>query len=133
LNNIEIILLKLRKEQMNQAVEESIHTLEVEAGRVGRFIENLLQFAKKPRLRLQRISMEVVIEEVIAIYGPEAERRGIRIELDWPLDLPPVSLDASLMYQVLNNLIKNSLETTADPSLIRISGEIETDYLRVTL
>lgn len=133
LNNIEIILFKLKREQMSPVVEESIRTLQVEAGRVSRFIENLLQFAKKPHLRLQKISLEAVIQEVIAIYGPEAEKRNIRLELDWPAELPPVLLDASLMYQVLNNLVKNGLETGSDPSFICISGEIEANYLKITV
>lgn len=133
LSNIEIILLKLRREQLSSIVEDAISTLEVEAGRISRFIANILQFARKPQLHLQRISMEVVIQEVLTVHDSEMQSRGIRIELDWPSDLPAVSLDASLMYQVLNNLVKNSLETATDPSLIRIEGRLEEDCLRLTL
>ncbi len=133
LNNIETILFTLKREKMSPVAEQSIHTLEVETRRIAKFIENMLQFAKKPQLRLQRMGLDAVIQEVVFVYGAEAERRGARIELDWSPDLPPVQLDASLMYQVMSNIIKNSLETAKDPTIIHIVGEKDDNFLQVTI
>ena len=79
------------------------------------------------------MSIESIIEEVVFVYRAEAEKRGMRLEVDWPTELPPVNVDSGVMYQVLNNLVKNSLEAMTDSGKIRIEGGIEEEYLVVRI
>jgi signal transduction histidine kinase len=133
LNNVGMTLSTLQGEALSQRGEKALQILEKEALRVRKFIYNFLQFAKKPELRLQKIPLDALIQEVLAINQPDAEKRGIDLQLEWPSHLPPVNVDTRLIYQAVNNLLKNSLEAMTDPGTIRIKGEIEGDHLLVTM
>jgi len=133
LSNIEITMYTLKLETLSEGGSVSLEMLGRESGRVRAFIRNFLQFAKKPELNLQKIPLESTFRDIMMLQGPRSASRSIDIELDWPADLPDVFIDAHLMYQVFNNLIKNGLEAMTGPGRIRIAGEVEGDQLRITM
>jgi two-component system sporulation sensor kinase B len=124
LNNVGMSLSLLKDETLSQKGSKALEILEKESVRVREFIHNFLQFAKMPELRMTKIGLEPIIKEVLAVHEPEAEKRKIRFRLDWPPDLPEINADRRLFYQVMNNLIKNSMEAMLDPGIIRISGTV---------
>jgi signal transduction histidine kinase len=130
LSNMALSIMMLRREQLSASGERSIVILVKESARVKTFIQNFLQFAKKPELTLQRISVGEVAKEILALVGPRAEAGSVALSLDWPPDLPLVSADGRLVYQVLNNLIKNSLEAMTGQGEINIGGAVEDGWLR---
>ncbi|RLB83126.1 MAG: hypothetical protein DRH17_03475 [Deltaproteobacteria bacterium] len=133
LNNVGMIQATLKGEALSPTGKNALKILEKESARVREFIHNFLQFAKKPELRLERRSIDAMIREVLLIHQPDTEKRGIHLELNWPADLPPVNVDPRLMYQVLNNLVKNSLEAMTDSGNISIEGRIEGEHLVVRI
>lgn len=133
LNNVGLTLSALKEERLSTRGKKVLEIMERDSERVREFIHHFLQFAKKPELHLKRVSMEGIIRDVLLIYQPEAEKRGILFEFNWPSHLPPVSADPRLMYQVLNNLIKNSLEAMTDSGNIRIDGDIQGATLQIQI
>jgi two-component system NtrC family sensor kinase len=133
LNNVGMVLSTLKRETLSPMGEKSLQILVKESGRVKEFIHNFLQFAKKPELRLSKTSVHAIIREVLFVHQPDAEKRGIRLDLNWPSDVPPVNVDARLIYQVINNLVKNSLEAMTDSGKICIDGKIEGEHLLITM
>lgn len=133
LNNIGMAILVLRSEALSPKGEKILGMLEKESDRVRDFIHNFLRFSKKPELRLQRMPMDPLIKEILAVYQLDAKERGIRLELDWSPDIPPIDIDPGLIYQVVNNLIKNSLEAMTNPGTISIKGKIDTRHLLLKL
>ena len=133
LNNVGLTLSSLKEEALSEGGKRAIGIIEKDAERVRGFIQNYLQFAKAPDLNLVRISLDKIVREVYTIQKPAADKKEIRLDLDWPSNLPPVMADSRFIYQVFTNLIKNSLEAMVDPGQIRISGEIDAEYLRVNI
>jgi len=133
LNNAGIVLSTLKGEALSPTGKKSLEILEKESARVREFIHNILQFAKKPELRLSKTSLHAIIREVLFVHQPDAEKRGIRLDLNWPSDVPRVNVDARLIYQVINNLVKNSLEAMTDSGKIRIDGKIDGEHLLITV
>ncbi len=133
LNNVGLILSTLKGETLSPMGEKALEILEKESVRVREFIQNFLQFAKKPELHLERESIDRIIREVLFIHQPDAEKRGVRLELDWPPDLPSVNADARLMYQVIDNLLKNSLEAMTNSGSISIEGSIKGEHLLIRI
>lgn len=133
LNNVGLTLSILKGETLSPRGEKALQIIEKDSVRVREFIHNFLQFAKKPELHLERESIDRIIGEVLLIHQPDAEKRGIYLELNWPSNLPPVNVDPRLMYQVLNNLVKNSLEAMNGPGSITIEGRINRDYLLLSV
>ncbi|NVL90523.1 MAG: sensor histidine kinase [Desulfobacterales bacterium] len=133
LNNLGMALSTLKNDALSQKGVATLEILKKESGRVREFIHNFLQFAKKPELRLNRTSIDSIIREVLFIHQPDAEKRGIHLELNWPSNLPTVNIDIRLIYQVINNLIKNGLEAMTDSGKIRIEGKVEREHLLITI
>lgn len=137
LSNIALSLRNLKREQLGPRGTTSIEMLEKEASRVRSFIQDFLQFAKKPVLKLQKVDLDEMLREVVAFHRPEACGRGVDLECEGLSGLPPIPADARLLYQLFNNLIKNSLDAMTEPGVIRIEGTMEAaevgDMLRVSL
>ncbi|MBU0988099.1 MAG: sensor histidine kinase, partial [Proteobacteria bacterium] len=133
LNNIGMALSAFKGETLSGRGEKALGILEKESARVREFIYNFLQFAKKPELRPTKISLDLIIKEVLAVHQSEADQRQITLDLDWPAELPRVDADARLMYQAVDNLVKNSLDAMTDSGSVRIEGRTRNNYLYVTV
>jgi len=133
LNNLGLTLTLLRNEKISSKGEGVLAILDKEAIRIRGFIENFLKFAKVPELHLAKTSLENIIRETVILQQAEIDKRGIDFQFKWPSDLPYVQVDSSLVYQIFNNLIKNSLEAMPDSGIICIEGMINGSYLQITL
>lgn len=71
----------------------------------------LLTLSEAGRLELdiQASDLVRIVHEVADSYRARAEARGVRIEVDAPLDLPEIDLDPVRYRQALTNLVTNSL------------------------
>jgi signal transduction histidine kinase len=133
LNGIHMVLGGLKKEPLSQKGEKTLKIIEKESGHLNEYIHKFLQFAKKPALRLQKNPLDLIIKEILTIIRPEAEIKGITVTLNWDASIPLVSIDAGLMRQVFNNLIKNSMEAISDTGSITITGNIENENLVIAV
>jgi two-component system NtrC family sensor kinase len=129
LNNVGLTLAILKGEELSQKGENALDILEKDSKRVSQFIHDFLQFAKKPDVHLERVSIDKTIREVLFVHQTSAKQKGIQLDLNWPSNLPPVNIDTRLMYQALNNLVKNALEAMGGPGKISIGGRIEGESL----
>jgi signal transduction histidine kinase len=80
-----------------------------------------------------KVSLEPTIQDIPAVYGREAEERGVRFEIEWDPELPLVDADLGCMHQVLTNLVKNSLDAMSGPGVIRIEGSVDGEFLQVVV
>jgi signal transduction histidine kinase len=133
LNNVGAALQLLKSESLSLGSKKALEILEKDAGRVRTFIQNFLRFAKKPELHRQRVSLEVTLRELLFMVRDQAESKGVRLNLDWPPGLPDVNVDLNLIHQVLNNLVKNSLEAIAEQGRIEITANVAGDYLQIRI
>jgi two-component system NtrC family sensor kinase len=133
LNNVGMILTLLKGEPLSRKGSKALEVMDKESARVREFIHNFLQFAKMPELRITKISLDPIIKEVLDVHQPEAEKRQIRFQMDWTPDLPEINADPRLFYQVMNNLIKNSVEAMSDSGIIRIKGTLQEAKLCVAV
>jgi two-component system sensor histidine kinase KdpD len=99
-----------------------LRTVEEEAGRMSRFVANLLDMT---RLEAGAITLKrepADLSELIgsAVYRVKEQIAGFRIEYDIDPDLPLIDLDVLLMEQVLINLLDNAAKYAPSSSTITI-------------
>ncbi len=133
LNNIGMVTMMLRDQPLDEGGRNALGILERESVRIRKFIGNFLQFAKRPTLNLQKAAMRAIMTEVLDVQQLIAREKGIGIDLRLPADIPPLNVDVALIYQVLSNLLKNSIEAMDRPGCITVEGEVEDGYLRLTI
>jgi signal transduction histidine kinase len=79
-----------------------------EADRAAKIVRNLLVFAGSRRLALRSVSMNVVLQKVIALRTPAHRAVGIEVVRHYDDKLPRVKSDPLLLHQVFLNMIMNA-------------------------
>jgi C4-dicarboxylate-specific signal transduction histidine kinase len=78
----------------------------------------------------ESIDVQNLIEDLLAMHGPSMVKHGVTTECDFAT-LPRITLEKSKLLQVLDNLIKNALESMAitqrDQHVLRIASRAEGD------
>jgi len=77
--------------------------------RMGRLIEDLLTYAKTPRVRAAAVAvpLEPIVQHIATIFAERISSTGTRLEIVRPLAAP--GGDPTLVGQILNNLVDNAL------------------------
>jgi len=86
----------------------SLTTIQKEVARLDEILEDFLRFARTGELDLEKVSMNVLVEEVVAFLIPEAQARGVQIETFLDSNLPELHLDRARMKQLILNLLINA-------------------------
>lgn len=102
-----------------------------ELERLGRLLEEFLAYARPRPPRLQPAALQPVVDRVLALLGPEAERRHVRLTVDGSGGDTSAAIDAEQITQVLFNVVLNAIQ--ASPEGGRVSICRWTDAGHVTL
>ncbi len=91
-----------------------------EVGRLDGLVAEFLAYARPRQPELQTADLSVVIDHVIRLLTPEAERAGIRLERRADDDLPFARMDPEQIQQVFFNLVLNGLQAGPPGSAVTI-------------
>ena len=58
----------------------------------------------------EQIDLQVILEDLLAIHGPSLVKNAVKVERDYE-DLPTATIEKSKLLQVLDNLVKNAIES----------------------
>ncbi len=93
-----------------------LQRIEIETQAMARLVEELLELSRLESgvlsLRLDRVNLDDLLQEVINRLAPAASEKSIALELDLPELLPPARADLKRIEQVLMNLVHNAIKFT---------------------
>ncbi|NUO81596.1 HAMP domain-containing protein [candidate division KSB1 bacterium] len=124
LTPIQLALYRLKQrlpESMvaQEAVRESLQSIEEELASFKHLAEEFSSFARLPRAELKPENLNEIVQATAHLY--EADSRA-RLELQLAPELPACVLDREQIKRLLNNLIKNAMEACANQNaVIRIA------------
>ncbi|MGB8647398.1 MAG: ATP-binding protein [Anaerolineae bacterium] len=81
-------------------------------------------------IKLVEVPVTQLVEEALALLHPQAERKGLSVEIDVPSDLR-VLADATAVNKVLRNLIHNAIKFTAALGCIQIHARRKGDNVEI--
>ncbi len=114
-----------------------LHTMQVNALRLLKLINNLLDLAKveSRRLELRRWHVEVgrLAADIVAGARPLAERKRIALEGSGLESLPGLHADPDALEKILINLLGNALKFTDPGGRIQLSGEVDGDGVHLVV
>ena len=110
---------------------ELLETAWEEAGRLNRFVGNLLDMTRLEAGGVKPNLEECDIQDLIgcAVATFESRRQGRRIDIRVAPDLPMVRLDMVLMIQVLINLLDNALKYSPMDAPVEIAAQVSGKHL----
>jgi two-component system phosphate regulon sensor histidine kinase PhoR len=116
-------LIALGKVKTPETGREYAEIITRESERLGRLIDNVLDFARiergKAAYDFHAGDLAEVVERALDFYRYRLEREKMRLEVELEPGLPPVRLDENAMTLALLNLLENAVKY-ASPGMVRV-------------
>jgi nitrogen fixation/metabolism regulation signal transduction histidine kinase len=99
-------------EPSRQLLTRSVNTIVTQVQALKTLINEFRDFARLPTARLIPIDINELVTDVLALYGHELERGTLQVDLRE--GLPWILGDATLLRQVVHNLVQNALDAVTE-------------------
>ncbi len=97
-----------------------LRSIDSEMRRIQRVTEDYLQFARMPKPRRERISLNDVISQGLSFMDSLFAATGVRVESDLDGSLPPINGDGGQLWQAVLNLVRNAIEAMPDGGTLTV-------------
>ena len=84
-------------------------------------------------LDVQETEINMLIEEIIAVFSPLADEKGVKLNQQLPSKPILLQVDGRRLRQVLHNLLSNALRHTTTDEQIMVMVQPETTSLTITI
>ena len=107
--------VQLLEEQLegspDRGVAENLAVVKTELTRIGGVLDSFRDFASVEKLSRSEANLAEIVERIVRLIRPQAERQGVQVVVEPSVDpLPHVSLDVAKLEQVLLNVVLNGLD-----------------------
>jgi signal transduction histidine kinase len=111
LTSVKMRLFSLgRTLELSRDQSEDFEVISEEIGNIDNIVRNFLEFSRRPKLKIQRISPSDVAEMALQLLKHRLEAYNARVEVKREDLLPEVEIDPEQIKEVLVNLIINACE-----------------------
>jgi signal transduction histidine kinase len=119
------------------ASAETYQQIHVEADRLNRLVDDLQELSRVEshayELELKPVDVSSLAKIVTKRLAPQAEAKGIFLDLELPPDLPRVLADEDRAVQVLTNLTGNALRYTSQNGRVTLSAKRSNDEVQISV
>ena len=102
-------------------VNKHVDIITNEIQRLDQVLNGFLRFARPDELKLQPVSLAMIISDVVTTVTPQAETQRVVVKSDCPRDLPEINADPGMLRQALLNLALNGCQAMPDGGTLRIA------------
>lgn len=119
-----------RDDELISYIDDILEAVE----RCGTITKQLLGFARKFDIRIQKVNLSEVISEVLVFHDKEAAYRNIKVYVDVPQDMPPIETDRGKLQQILVNLVNNAFQAVDNGCILEIQASpAGSDKVHITI
>ncbi len=124
LTSVNMRLFSLERSlELSQTQQEDFEVISEEVRHIDTIVQNFLEFARPPKLKIQSISPSEVVDMALQLLRHRLESYGVQVELDREHRLPMIEADPEQLKEVLINLLVNGCEAMGQGGLIVIREE----------
>ena len=116
-------------------LRREVQTIYREADRAAKIVRNLLVFAGSRRLARRSVSLNAVLQKVLALRADACRTADIEVVRHYDEHIPRVQSDPSLLHQVFLNMVMNAeqaIASTGGGGRIEISTSVNKARDRIT-
>lgn len=117
-------------------LRREVQTIYREADRAAKIVRNLLIFAGSRRLSRRSVSLNAVLQKVLALRAAACRAAGIEVVRHYDESLPRVQSDPLLLHQVFLNMVMNAehaIAATGGGGTIEITTAVKVDRIVATV
>jgi signal transduction histidine kinase len=104
---------------------EHIDTILDSVERCGMITRQLLGFARKFDIKIQKVNLKQIISDVLIFHKKETEYRNIGVHVDVPEDIPEIETDRGKLQQIMINLVNNAFQAMDNGCCLDILASYE--------
>jgi signal transduction histidine kinase len=102
----------------DQAIEH-VNVIANEIRRLDSVVQGFLKFSRPEDLKLQPVELKSLLDEVMPVVQPEAERRGVVVSIECER-VPDVNADPAMLRQAFLNLALNAVQAMPNGGTLRV-------------
>lgn len=112
----------LERKDPHDAVKSTVRSLTREISRLNGLLGDFRSLSRREKYDLKPATLAAVVDELFATEMLNYGAHGIRVERDFPEDLPKVMADRDKLKQALLNLCKNAVEAMPNGGTLILRG-----------
>lgn len=89
---------------------QSLNTIEKRSKGMVNFVSATKHYTNLPKPKYEQISANELLRSVLALFKPEFEQNSIHLEIGYLNNDQDITIDQSLIEQVLINILRNAIE-----------------------
>lgn len=109
--HLEVLRQKLKDPDPD--AKRHIDVISTEIRRLDRVVQTLVDFTRPMELRLAEVDLRRLLDDVISLSTPDAEKHGVHILADLPSYPLLVKVDVDLVKQAVLNIMINGMQAMA--------------------
>jgi signal transduction histidine kinase len=121
--NAIVVHLEILRQKLQQAdpdVQRHMSVIGSEIQRLDRVVQMLVDFTRPVELRLVDVDLRRVVEDVVMLSAPDAERHSVELVRQLPPEPLMVKVDADLVKQAVLNVVLNGVQAMPDGGRLTI-------------
>ncbi len=132
LNSIHMIAQVFQRQpDLPKNLADQAQHIHQESGRIENIIKQFLDFAKPRRPVYLPFDLGVLIEETIGIQSSALGEKNIKFQVH--TNSLPVELDRDFLIEVLENLLRNSIEAMSGQGIIEVKTSVEAEEILISI
>ena len=132
--HLQLLEERLAQPTSTEPIGELFTVLNAEADRLNNVLDGFRNYAQLQRLTVQPTDAVAVLERIVHLIGPQAQRQGVRLALKRPpAAVPKAPLDPEKFEQAVLNLTINALEAMPAGGDLIIEVAADADALSVVV
>jgi PAS domain S-box-containing protein len=129
--HLEVLRQKMR--EIDPDTRRHVDVIGSEIQRLDRVVQTLVDFTRPVELRLGDMDLRKVVEDVVTLASPAAEKHNVLIERQAAPEPLPVRIDADLVKQAVLNIVLNGVQAMPQGGTLRIAVKREGEGAVITV
>ena len=122
LTSVKLNIQKLAQLERLEEMEREHLTLSQEGiNQIEKFVKGFLNYTRVAELRLNRFSVEQILEESLKMLGQAFEHKQVTVEKSYEPGLPEILVDGDKLRDVFTNVLRNALEAVEESGRVRVT------------
>ena len=130
---VHLEVLRQKMKEIDPDTRRHVDVISSEIQRLDRVVQTLVDFTRPVELRLNDLDMRKLVEDVVSLASPAAERHHVLIEREASPDALPVRIDTDLVKQALLNIVLNGVQAMPDGGTLRLTVKRDGDSALISI
>jgi len=108
---------------LSEVQKDDFEVISQEIQHIDTIVENFLEFARPPKLKMQRVSPSEIVDLALRLVHHRLQANGVEVRLRRVEALPETAVDPEQLKEVLVNLLTNACEAMDGGGMVVLQEE----------